>query len=331
MSVNFRVSVITPVYNAAAYLEKAVRSALLPEVGEIILIEDGSKDNSLQICEKLATEFKKVRLLQHPDKGNHGAAASRNLGIQLVKFSYVAFLDADDYFLPHRFKKDKEIFEANPIADGVYNALGFHYYSKSGAASFDKIGINNLTTVQQPVGPEKLIFTLLDVGKVKGYFSGDALTVKKTLLDKTGLFVENLRIGEDTHLWLRMAMIGNLYSGVLTEPVAIRGVHDANTITNTGDKLGYKVEMYKSLLNWGIENGINSDILELVKNLFLTFQLKSLNNKKAQKDLFFQRIKEHPRAIFHPFFFDTGVRAVFGNGAMLNLFLKSKNKIANLF
>ncbi len=62
----FKFSVIIPVYNAAAYVRHAVESALAqPETAEVILIEDGSPDNALEICENLASEFEKVKLLRH--------------------------------------------------------------------------------------------------------------------------------------------------------------------------------------------------------------------------------------------------------------------------
>jgi glycosyltransferase involved in cell wall biosynthesis len=68
------ISVIIPVYNASEFLEKAVDSALqFEEVKEIVLVEDKSTDNSLEICQKLVLKDSRIKLYQHPDKGNHGA------------------------------------------------------------------------------------------------------------------------------------------------------------------------------------------------------------------------------------------------------------------
>jgi glycosyltransferase involved in cell wall biosynthesis len=76
------ISVIIPVYNAEKYVAQAVESALqFEEVYEVILIEDKSPDNALIICEELTQKYDRVKLFQHPDKGNHGASTSRNLGI----------------------------------------------------------------------------------------------------------------------------------------------------------------------------------------------------------------------------------------------------------
>ncbi|MBH2023635.1 MAG: glycosyltransferase, partial [Flavobacteriales bacterium] len=77
-----KISVIIPVYNAEKYVSQAVESALqLDEVFEIILVEDKSPDNALEVCKELAEKHERVKLFQHPDQGNHGAGASRNLGL----------------------------------------------------------------------------------------------------------------------------------------------------------------------------------------------------------------------------------------------------------
>ena len=126
------VSVIVHVYNSEAYVRKAVESALAqPETGEAILIEDASFDNSLQVCRELARVNEKVRLLRHSDGKNHGPGASRNLGIRNASFDYIAFLDADDYFLPDWFSVAKQLFEADPRVEGVYEAVGVHFENEA--------------------------------------------------------------------------------------------------------------------------------------------------------------------------------------------------------
>ncbi len=124
----FKVSVIIPVYNAEPFLEKAVKSALEQlQTGEIILVEDAPPDNCYTICQRLESEHHKVKLYTHPNRANRGAGASRNLGIQMASCPYIAFLDADDYYLPIRFLKTEEVFSINPKIDGVYEACGFEF------------------------------------------------------------------------------------------------------------------------------------------------------------------------------------------------------------
>ena len=114
------ISVIIPVYNAAAFLEKAVESASqFEEVKEIILVEDRSTDNSLILCEKIAANNPKIKIYQHADFKNQGAAASRNVGLEKASQEFIAFLDADDYYLPNRFTTEHELFENEKI-EGVF-------------------------------------------------------------------------------------------------------------------------------------------------------------------------------------------------------------------
>ena len=101
---DLQVSVIIPVYNAARFVEKAVASALaFPEVRQVVLVEDASPDDSLIVCQRLLATDPRVELVRHPDGGNHGAGASRNLGLVRSTCPFVVFLDADDRFLPGRF------------------------------------------------------------------------------------------------------------------------------------------------------------------------------------------------------------------------------------
>jgi glycosyltransferase involved in cell wall biosynthesis len=163
-----------------------------------------------------------VKLYQHPNKENRGAGASRNLGIGKATCSYIAFLDADDWYLPNRFVKAKEIFLNNKDVDGVYEATGFFNESTQ------VLDPERLTTLKEIVSAEDLLFTLLTVHA--GRFTTDAITIQKSILKKSGFFDESLRLHQDTHLWLRLAHVGKLVPGQLNEPVAIRRTHENNRI-----------------------------------------------------------------------------------------------------
>jgi glycosyltransferase involved in cell wall biosynthesis len=129
-----KVSVIVPVFSAELYLRQAVFSALQqPETAEILLVEDGSPDGCLAICHRLQQEHASVRVLRHPNGQNHGPSASRNLGIREAVFPFIAFLDADDFYLPGRFSLARQLFELHEEADGVYEATGVQPYGKTQA------------------------------------------------------------------------------------------------------------------------------------------------------------------------------------------------------
>lgn len=93
-----KVSVIIPVYNAAAYLDACIRSIAEQEYEnkEIILIDDGSTDSSPELCDSWAEKESTVRVLHQE---NAGIGAARNAGLQIALGEYIVFVDADDYLL----------------------------------------------------------------------------------------------------------------------------------------------------------------------------------------------------------------------------------------
>jgi glycosyltransferase involved in cell wall biosynthesis len=104
MSQPFLLSIVIPVYNYGHTLRRAVNSILeqRQDEVEIILIDDGSKDNSADVCKNLATQNKNIHFVS---QANSGAAAARNRGIGLAKGEYIIFLDADDEFCSSALKK----------------------------------------------------------------------------------------------------------------------------------------------------------------------------------------------------------------------------------
>ena len=99
-----KITVIMPAYNAAQYIEAAVRSVMGQTVSDWILlvIDDGSRDNTCEIVEKLAAEDERVHLLRNEQ--NMGVANTRNRGLALCRGEFAAFLDSDDIWLPESCK-----------------------------------------------------------------------------------------------------------------------------------------------------------------------------------------------------------------------------------
>lgn len=95
------ISVVIPAYNRAATIENCVRSVQGQTYQnlEVIVVDDGSRDATIEIVERLAREDARIRLVRH--ERNRGAQAARNSGIYAAKGSWIAFLDSDDQFLPH--------------------------------------------------------------------------------------------------------------------------------------------------------------------------------------------------------------------------------------
>lgn len=102
-----QLSVIIPVYNAAPYLDRCVNSVINQTYPkwELLLVDDGSKDGSGQICDGFAQRDGRIRVIHQE---NAGAGAARNNGIAQAKGDYVVFVDADDYIEPHYLKQLSE-------------------------------------------------------------------------------------------------------------------------------------------------------------------------------------------------------------------------------
>lgn len=101
-----KLSIVTTMYNSAKYLPKCVDSLLnqdLPEDDyELILVNDGSPDNSLELAEQYASRHKNIKVLSHANKGLAGA---RNTGLEAAKGEYLCFVDPDDYVHPNIYGK----------------------------------------------------------------------------------------------------------------------------------------------------------------------------------------------------------------------------------
>lgn len=93
------ISVIAPVYNAEKYLHRCIDSILVQSFTdfELLLINDGSKDNSGKICDEYAAKDSRIRVFH---KENGGVSSARNLGLENAKGDYIMFVDSDDYMFP---------------------------------------------------------------------------------------------------------------------------------------------------------------------------------------------------------------------------------------
>lgn len=256
---HLRVSVIIPVYNAAKFIEQAVASALQFEVVmEVILVDDAGPDESLAICEKLAFREQRVRLLRHPGGVNKGAGASRNLGMRMAKEDFIAFLDADDLFLPNRFDAERGVFEQHPDADGVYGAIAPHFHDAESKKLFESTYKNAFTTVHRRVLPEELFHGLIGTEEPNfGSFHLNTLTLKRSVLERMdGLMREDLTLHQDTEFMIRLSWYARLYPGSLDTPIAMRGVHPQNRFTRQRSKHS-RYSMYRSLWEWAASTDVD--------------------------------------------------------------------------
>lgn len=281
------ISVVIPTYNAAEFIEKAVESALKFDfVKEVIIVEDASTDNTLEKCKILNTNHTRVKLFQHTDRKNHGDSATRNLGIEKAQYEYIAFLDADDYYLPNRFDAELELFK-DPNIDGVFGAIGTDFVTENGKKQYiEKFGESFLCTVNFPAEGRDIFYNMIQEPCPFGSsFSMIALTVKKTALENPKIRMQDhLTIAQDKEFIIRLAYHSYLKTGSIKDPVAMRTAHDSNSITKIKNhSIKYyqnNTLLYKSLFDWA------KNQKEMPNDSKNFFKLKFLSSKIAAQSGF---------------------------------------------
>ncbi len=319
-----KVSVIIPVFNAETFVETAVHSALMhDEVREILLVEDGSHDNSLEICRDLEAESENVHLFRHPGGINKGAGATRNLGIEKATMKFISFLDADDYMTDRRYTKEKKLFAQYPDIDGVYGATGTKIYDSLGEKAWKKKGFteNFLTTVNKPVPPEDLFNFLTgfsNKNQYDGHFSIDGLTVKRqALLNHRIRFNESLKVHQDTYFIWHCAYALTLMSGEISRPVAMRGVHRNNRFIHIKNYNRTRALFYRAIMRWAKKERLNKKyrylfssefhnlsadekgILSMLYHSFQKYKYQSYLNRGHTIDYTYLLLKDMYSALLH--------------------------------
>ena len=201
------VSVIIPVYNVEKYLSKCLDSVINQTLKniEIICINDGSKDKSLEILEKYKNQDTRIKIINHE---NNGVAAARNTGYKVAQGEYICFIDSDDWI-------DATLLEK------TYNTI---IQDESDIVLFDVINVYNDSYI--PVCRAKNFIKkykkhLFYFNEIKDiiYHTPTAWSklYKKSFLDKNLLsFPKELRLGEDSPYWLEI-LFANPKISVLDE------------------------------------------------------------------------------------------------------------------
>ncbi|WP_293084415.1 glycosyltransferase family A protein, partial [Moorena sp. SIO4A1] len=147
------VSTIIIFLNPEPFLQETIESVFAQTYDnwELLLVDDGSTDGSTEIALQYARQYpEKVRYLEHEGHQNRGMSATRNLGIRHAKGEYIAFLDADDIWLPNTLAEQVVLLNAHPEAAMVYGPIQW-WYSWTGNPEdqqrdyFEKVGVQTDT------------------------------------------------------------------------------------------------------------------------------------------------------------------------------------------
>lgn len=194
---NSKVSVIIPLFNKEAYIERTLRSVMNQSYKNIecLIVDDGSTDNSVNIVNKFIEENQLPwKLLS---QSNSGQTKARNNGIRKSVGSYIAFLDGDDLWPPNKIELQVKAIERDPNVVLVLSA----YAIFSNTSSVPRI-VRHKTA-------SKMNARWLDMRGFGGGLESLGL-MKRTTLDQIGLFDENLSTSSGLDLSLRLERIGKI-------------------------------------------------------------------------------------------------------------------------
>jgi glycosyltransferase involved in cell wall biosynthesis len=184
------VSVVIPAYNCAAYIIEAIESVISQTYAdwEVIVVDDGSKDETSQVLQP----YKSV--IRYEYQQNQGVSIARNHGIELARGEFVAFLDADDFFLPDKLAAQIAMFKAQPGLGIVHS--GWRKVNSKGEFLQDVTPWENVPKLDlemwlrwKPVLPSAMMF-------------------RREWLQRAGGFDPRFPPAEDTDLALRLALMG---------------------------------------------------------------------------------------------------------------------------
>jgi len=238
------ISVVIPCFNARRWIVAAVRSVLAqdwPDL-EIVVVDDGSTDGSAEL---VSQHFPQVRLLR---RANAGVAAARNAGVEHSRGEWIAFLDADDIWLPGKLKRQWQALSEEPTS--CMACSGWQVW-----------------TSEEPEPDPAFIAALVDAGGDPSRWQGPSgwiypdlllscevwtstVLVKRQLLDEVGGFDPTLRVGEDLDLWLRTSRQTPIVR--VPAPLALYRMHPSS-ITKGAPAENYEARVIeRAVVRWGL-------------------------------------------------------------------------------
>ena len=301
------ISFIIPVYNAEKYVQRCVLSIFDQDFSqgtfEVIVIDDGSTDNSLLLTKQLAQEYSNILVIS---KENGGAASARNVGIEQASGEYLVFIDADDYFRSHSMRALVDTGKSNDL-DILYYRLAIHYEDETTpytlGGDYNGMPINNIMS---------------GVECYKRGFQASSMCgcmVKREILFANNLRFTNRRFGEDSLLSYCITAFANKVMFLNDAPYiyfknndsVLRSMSINQHLRQIEDTLGVGYDLQR--LSLEINNIKLSDILKRYSvNIIFGAYLEMWKSRKEFKynnllNSFITKLKEQGRFPFKgPFF-----------------------------
>lgn len=192
------VSVVIPVYNGSELINRCIKSVLNQQTArsvEIILVDDGSTDNTIQI---VRSNFPNVVILQ---QSNKGPASARNYGMAVSKGKYVALLDADDYWLPDFVESTSSYLDVHPQSV-IVNVAQRHI--SVGGESIVPSCLHEISSQGEAIE----LNSFYEFWAKHDHAYTSSVVLRKDIFVASGGFDESLRLCEDLEFWAYIATFG---------------------------------------------------------------------------------------------------------------------------
>lgn len=209
------VSILMPVYNGSAFLDRSIGSVLKQSYAnwEIIIVDDHSSDNSSEVVKKYLND---KRIILKQNDCNKGIAASRNLALKQAKGDFIAILDQDDEWLPQKLEKQMRLFNS------LDSTFGLVYCNTK--VQFEN---GHVQPFKKDIAPRQSIEENFKKLYLTNYISSLTVVFRKECIQKVGYFNENIQWGGDDYdLWLRIS--AQYKFAFVDEVLCIRHEHGKN-------------------------------------------------------------------------------------------------------
>jgi len=189
------VSVTIPVYNAGEAICRAIDSVLAQTFAdyEIVVVDDGSTDNTAELVKEYGEKVKYIY------QENAGESVARNTGVAAAKGKWVAFLDADDEWLPDKLKRQMELLARNP----QLRWCATNFAQTDGTRSSPRIGVESLKKALS--GRDYIENFFLEAAKGRCHIGAPTVIVDRNVLREVGGFELGRTSGPDQDMWWRIA------------------------------------------------------------------------------------------------------------------------------
>lgn len=227
-----KVSIVMPTYNRADLLPDTINAILDQDFDdfELIIVDDGSEDNTINIIEQICQMNPFVHYIKLPE--NHGNAFARNVGIQIARGKYIALADSDDLWLPGKLKLQVNLLERYPEIDILFgNYWNIDYVRGTEADGFAETRYGNKHLTTRHVG-EKLwvIEDGFETGMLAmNFIATPTMILKADVYKKVKNYNETLKSAVDFEFCVRAALLDAKYA--FTDQILIKRYRYQSSIT----------------------------------------------------------------------------------------------------